>query len=475
MFKRDEKNRAGCYWPWWYLILFLLVVFGCAQPPRQPLSPPSRALGSGTPTFKAPAEASIDAETPRRSEPEGDLSLRSALALSLLQNPNLAAFSWEARAREAEILQAAVVPNPEISVEAENFAGSGSFDGYDRAETTVMLGQLIELGGKRAKRRRTAELERDLADWDYEVRRLDVLTAVAKEFVHVLEAQGRVALADELSELASESLVAVSKRVRAGAASLVEETRAKVNLSSAKVDARRAGVLLAAARSRLAALWGAEFATFLEARGQFDSVAVPPSLESTRGLLENNPDVARWTSELALRDAVVDLEDARRISNVTIGGGIRHFEEEDDSALVLGVTIPFPIFDRNQGARQAARLRRSRVRSEELASRTVVASRLAIAHQSLLASYETILELRGEVLPQAEEAYLGVRTGYLRGLFRYLDVLDAQRTLFELRDRELTELGRFHRSVAEVERLTGTPLASRPNASPDRTSIRRIQ
>ena len=85
---------------------------------------------------------------------------------------------------DARILQAGLLPNPELGAEVENFGGSdmrsGTFDecgGHGSA-----LSQLIELGGKRAKRSRVAKLERDLAGWDYEAKRLDVYVATAKGF-----------------------------------------------------------------------------------------------------------------------------------------------------------------------------------------------------------------------------------------------------------------------------------------------------
>ena len=391
-------------------------------------------------------------------EPRGALPLREALALALVQNPGLAAFSWETRARESEALQAGLFPNPQISVEAENFAGNGSFNGYDSAETTVMLGQLVELGGKRPKRRQVAELERDLADWDFEVARLNVLTAVTQNFVTVLEAQRRLELADDLRKLALESLEAVSKRVEAGAASAVEQMRADVILSSSEVAKRRAEAALEAARASLAALWGSPSATFDIAVGDLDTIDALPPIEPTESLIARNPDIARWASERAHRDAVVTLESARGIPNVTVQGGVRQFESGSDTALVLGFSVPFPVFDRNQGARQAARSRQSKARSQQHAATTRVLRDLEVSIQALRASYDTVIALRTRVLPQAEKAYSGVRTGYLRGLFRYVDVLDAQRTLFELRNNELSELGQFHRAIADVERLSGTPI-----------------
>ena len=82
--------------------------------------------------------------------PTGVIDLRDALAAALLGNPDLAAFSWEVRAREARTLQAGRFPNPELATEFEDFGGSGDRSGWQSAQSTLSLSQLIELGGKRA-------------------------------------------------------------------------------------------------------------------------------------------------------------------------------------------------------------------------------------------------------------------------------------------------------------------------------------
>ena len=129
-----------------------------------PLEP--RRLGREFPTYDASSEtASFPVPFP---EPTGQLPLRAAFAAALLNSPALAAFSWEVRAREAGAIQAGQLPNPEFSLEVEEFGGGGDRSAFDSADTTVRLGQVFELGGKRAKRQRVATLERDLAAWDYE-------------------------------------------------------------------------------------------------------------------------------------------------------------------------------------------------------------------------------------------------------------------------------------------------------------------
>ena len=107
-----------------------------------------------------------------------ELSLRDALALTLKANPELAAFSQEVRATEAALLQADVLPNPVLEIGADNLSNARKADAGDRTHS-IQIGQLIELGGKRAARIRLAETGRDLATWDYEAKRIAVLAQVA--------------------------------------------------------------------------------------------------------------------------------------------------------------------------------------------------------------------------------------------------------------------------------------------------------
>ena len=155
----------------------------------------------------------------------GFLTLKHAQSLALMHNPALKAFSKEVRALEAQALQAGLPPNPEIEIEGENFMGSGELSGTQSMETTIQLSQLIELGGKRSKRKQVASVEREIGAWDYETKRADVLAEVTKAFVDVLTAQERFALTKEFVRLAEQMLDTVSAKVWTGKVSPVEETR----------------------------------------------------------------------------------------------------------------------------------------------------------------------------------------------------------------------------------------------------------
>ena len=142
-------------------------------------------------------------------QPTGELSFQQAIVLTLKHNPELATYAWTIRSREIDQIEAGFLPNPVAGIELENFAGSGNFNGYRSAETTITLSQLIELGDKRMKRRQLASTDRDLARWDYEVNRVDLLSQTAVAFADVLGQQEKLTIANEINKLADEIYITV--------------------------------------------------------------------------------------------------------------------------------------------------------------------------------------------------------------------------------------------------------------------------
>lgn len=428
-----------------------VAIAGCASTSPRP-APPPVSLARDIPAY----EASED-PPPAFVEPDGELKLRDALAAALEHNPDLAAFAWEVRAKEAETLQAGLRPNPELAAEVENVAGSGPFSGTDGAETTVSLLQLLELGGKRGKRQQVAAWERVNATWDYEIQRIDVLTGVTQAFVGVLAAQEHVTLADELVRVAEDVLASVSRRVRSGAVSSVEESRARVELATSRVDQQQATHTLAIARQRLAGMWrGAP--VFAHAIGDLESLVERPPLDRIVARVSESPDIARWTAEMGRRSAELALARARRVPDLSIGAGVRRFGESGDNALVLGVEMELPFFDHNQGATRAAEHRLTKAVHEREATEVRIRVLLSSLFEDLRAAESEALALRDEVLPEAATAFETAQDAYRRGRMRFTDVLDTRRTLFELRGRYVDALARYHETVADIERLMGESL-----------------
>jgi len=397
----------------------------------------------------------ITLRSPESTEP---ITLREAVALALVKNPELQAFDQEIRAREANIVQAGLLPNPTLDATNENFAGQRAFKGFRQSQTTISLSQVILLGGKRAKRTRVALFSKDLAQWDYETKRMDVLTQVAQTFADVLGAQQQLELMQDLMRLARRVHQAVSERVKAGKVSPIEETRAQVALSSTRIEQQRAQRQLKAARKRLAATWGSTAPRFKRARGNLSAISPIPSLKSLDRRVASNPDMARWATEIAQRQAVVDNEKAKAVPNITLTGGYQRMGQTSDNGIIVGFSIPLMIFNRNQGAIQEAAFRKSKAETNQRATKVRVTTALAQAYQALAFAHSQAVTLRDEVLPGAKSAFDAINEGYFFGKFPFLNVLDSQRTFFQAKAQYVRSLTDYHKAVASVERLTGGPL-----------------
>ncbi len=438
------------------VMLFVLGVSGCMEQGNEVALPQPRSLGQEFSTFRPPKKPPTTVQyAPEVAEPNGVITLRQALALALMHNPELRAFSWEVRASEARQLQAGLLPNPEIEVEVEEVGGTGARSGFDAAETTLQLGQLIELAGKPSKRKRVASLESKLAGWDYEAKRLDVLTEVTHAFVKVLAVQERLTLAEELVQLSEQILNTVTQRVEAGKDSPVEKTKAQVALANARIEQKQSHQRLVSARKQLAATWGSISPVFEGVIGQLDVTFPIPSESELISLLEQNPDLARWAVEMERRRAALELEKANAVADPTIFGGMQRFNEGNDTAVVFGLSIPVPVFNRNQGRILEARYNLAKARGQRRAVEANLYAVLADAYQALSSAFIEATDLKNEVLPGAQSAFDTVRQGYREGKFDYLMVLDAQRTFFYARARYIESLAAYHGAKADVERLIG--------------------
>lgn len=399
--------------------------------------------------------AQTSVTTVPEGEASGELTLEQALSLATGRNPEIAAAESEVRAREGRLLQAGTRPNPELSGTTENLGGEVAKTGG--VQSTLQLGQRLELGGDRAARTAAAMATRDLGRWDLESRRLEVVARVTRAFIDVLSAQRRLELATDTVRLAEEVSSTVAARVEAGKVSPIEETRADVALATERIERERAAVDLLGARSRLAATWGSTTPRFDRVAGDLDAIPDLPSLESVAAQVERNPEVARWTAEIAEREALLRVERARAVPDVTVGGGYRYFEL-GTSAFVATVAVPLPLFDRNRGAQIEARERIAKAQEERRSAIVRLRQLVDEAHASLARAQGEVRSLREQVVPGAESVYEAVSEGYRLGKFGYMEVLDARRTLAAVRAQLVRAQTELQRAFADLQRLTAAPM-----------------
>ncbi len=401
------------------------------------------------------------ATRPTRQNPTGLVTLADVVRLALEQSPDLAAFDWGRRAAEARLVQAGRRPNPVASVTLDDVAGSGraaDTAGAVEPQLTIQLSQLVELGAKRAARQALAAGDETVAGLDYEAARLDVLSRVTAAFHHVLAGQEAVAQAAVGLALAQQVQQTAAARVAAGVVSPIEETRADVLVSSAQLETDRAQRTLDARRRQLSAHWGHASPVFERVAGDISVLPPLPSIEALSAALAGTPDLARWTAEVERRQAALSVARGAATPDLTVSAGYRRFTSLGSQALVVGVSVPIPFFDRNKDGIRAADAEIARARVEADAALLHLQSRLADAHRAFASAVDDATTLRTRVIPSAQSVFDAVREGYQLGRFGLMDVLDAQRTLAMANRDLLAALTDAHQAAVAVERLVGRPM-----------------
>lgn len=393
--------------------------------------------------------------------PDGDLSFQQAINLTLLNNPELASYAWAIRSKEVAQIEAGLRPNPQVEIELEDFAGSGDIGVFRSAETTISLSRVIELGDKRKKRRQLASTDHDLARWDYEVKRVDLLSQTAVAFKDVLAKQEKLTIANEINELADEVYQSIKKRTEAGKVSPLEEIKARVELSKTRLSQMNAERQLTISKQRLVSGWGDTEITFNRVLGDFYNIPRLPNLTAIINKLNNNPNIARWATEVNRHQNAINLARSDTIPNISVSAGLRHFNESDDIAAVASISMPLFISNNRKTGIQQSEIELNRASKEQVATETRLRSTLVVAYQRLSTLYQEVTTLRSETVPGAEEVFNAATKTYRLGKLNLLSLLDAQRTYFETRRQYIDVLTAYHQVVVAVERLIGSSLDGR--------------
>jgi len=388
------------------------------------------------------------------------LDLQMAISRVASNHPALSAAEANVLAAQAEALQAGLWQNPVLGIEAENVLGSDNFSGGDSAEYTFSISQTFELGGKPSKRRQAALLRSEVAQWSLDGRRRALKRITIRAFCTALAAESRRVLADKQVEMAQAVVEKAEQRVAAGRAHRLEVSRAQLELADAELEAQNMFQALETAKTMLAALWGGSATEVELPKGNLEQVVAPVPAGELMEQLEHHPAMLQAEAQIRQRQAAASAANAERIPDVELGAGFRLLEESGDQAFVFGLSVPLAFGNRNQGGREAARIRTLQAEDELMAVRLELQRELLAKSREVQAAYTQVASLREKQLPTAKKAYEEATDGYEKGLFSSLDLLDALRGLFAQEVRYVNALLAYHQARAELENLvspnTGT-------------------
>ncbi|MGB3435023.1 TolC family protein [Achromobacter sp.] len=399
----------------------------------------------------ASAQDASAARTPvpvEQSQAGAVLTLERALAAALERNPGFAAAKNEAAATEGLLTQAGVLPNPSVDVSVDDTKSA-------TRTTTAMLNMPLETGGKRAARVKAAGLSRDLARQDVAGTRAGLRAAVIAAFFDVAVAQESVRVTRGTVDIASGALRLAERRVAAGKAPPLEGSKAQVALANARIEARGAEAALQGARRKLGLLWGEAEPGFASVGGDLQALPERAPIDELRAGLAATPRMRGGKLAVDLGQAQLEVEKSKRYPDITLSAGVARDNEAGRNKAQLGVSIPLPIFDRNQGNVYAATMQAYKAQDQYRELESGLMGELLQAVTRFDLAVGSAREYRTAVLPGATQAYDAARKGFEAGKFGFLEVLDAQRTLSDGNIAYLTVLASVYQASADIDRILG--------------------
>jgi cobalt-zinc-cadmium efflux system outer membrane protein len=346
----------------------------------------------------------------------------------------------------------AASPNPTAEWRRENYGRPLDPDVF----ATLQLP--IDLTGRRLALRQAASAatRRGAADSSAAIRQLEL---------DVLRAFWRASLASELAEIAREERDARTRtaafdaqRFQAGSVAEVVAMRGQLEADRARIAAAAADGEVARARADLARLLGTDALQL----GALASVLPPGAGEigvadtSWQAVRGRRPDLQ------ALRLAVEEAERRERaesrglIGDVNVVGGYKG--TGGYSTGLLGILVPLPLFNRNEGPRLRVRAEHQLSRAEhadaELRVRTEVDAAVRAYEATRIAGQEGAATLSARA---AEIARIAEAT-YREGAISSVELLEAQRARAESRAQGVRWAVDMQLAWLDVRRATGLPL-----------------
>ena len=135
------------------------------------------------------------------------------------------------------------------------------------------------------------------------------------------------------------------------------------------------------------------------------------------------------------------------------------FEDNNENAVRLGLSVPLPILDQNTGNIIAAEEALAKIGAERSLNKLVLISVAGRAYDAVNGALAELKLLRTSVIPNARNASDTIQSGYLQGRFTLLELLDVRGSVLQARLREQEALQNFHIAIATIEGLVGNPFS----------------
>lgn len=384
-----------------------------------------------------------------------NLTLEQAIELAERQHPQLAEAHALVAAAAGRAQQSGTLPNPELIVGAQQLPLDR--DASNQREYVAGIAQPIPLGSRLSKARDAELLEREVRVRGLEVVRRDLRKRVHSAFATALYQEQAYQTQSQIAHYSERAVALTKARVAAGDTVPEDLARVEMEFARTQVELRRAATMREQSQFALAAAMGDTNLKVKSLAGSLDTTFELPTLESLATSLSAQPELQLAEAGVRASNARVDLARAERIPDVKVEALYHRLEGTKENTVDIGLSIPLPLFDRNQGKLREARAEVAAAEARSRLTENELNLRLRESHAQLTSALATTRALQTEILPRAEAILKAAEARYAAGDASLTELLPARRDWAALQLSHLESLRDVMQAWAEVSGYVRTP------------------
>lgn len=381
------------------------------------------------------------------------ISLEEAIHLALEKNPELQSARDEIDASLGALRQSRLYPNPVLQFLAEEMPTHEI--GLNQSQNLIAVTQPIITGGKRKLGIKVSEQSKERSEFGRDVVLLDVVADTKKAFYKITAGQESLSVAKETEEIAKNIYESERVRFEAGEVPVTNVLRAEVELAKARNVVFSTESDLQNSIKELLTVMGIPGETLEGVTGKLLAKPEELSLHALKSRMVNNQPLLRaLKKDIEIAGTQLTLEKRQIIPDIDVSAGYKRLGREEIDTVQLGVAIPVPFLNRNQGNIQRGKALTRKAEHDYQSVYNELLLQLKKNFNTYHAERKRVSEYTDKILPATEDALTLITRGYKEGEFGYIDLLDAQRTRAETRISYIESLKNLNLIIADIEKLT---------------------
>ncbi len=391
-----------------------------------------------------------------------EMTLTSAIKKMSAHNPSLKIFDLKRQGLDGAHATAALNPEYNLGVEAENFTGSQPYTSFEQTELSISLSSVIELGDKKAARKNFVLSKYERLEAHRKLKSLDLIAELTALYIDMLATQERIKLAQQALHISEDMYTSVQRKAGVGAISDIEVKRALVALKSAQLNQRAEQAEFDKQRVRLSLFWSERTPDFERLKGQLYEFGAVKGIEVLYEQVDESTVMQLITINQKIAESKLNLVEADSKVDVNWSLGVKRLEQTNDAALTAGISVPLFKSKRNQGALIEAAADIDSIQAQHQTALIELYGQINEYYSLRTAALDRFNTLQNDIIPALTEALEMTREAYLDGRYSYLAYSTARTELIQAKMSLIETAQSILKYGVQLERIMAMPIYTDP-------------